>query len=162
MEEVEDEFWIEYRAKPKSEGHILLDTLDENVSIPKEAEQPERNAFNTENSWAQIPTDENLEYHETSIPLPPPPKELKPIRMNKKRFYPAGESSVGVSVLSVKGWVGHLDNSKTDLRLDSCADVTLISEEYYDSLRAKPSIQQGIRMKLWQLTDKNSSLRGFV
>ena len=94
--------------------------------------------------------------------LPPPPKEFKPVRISKKRFYPAGESSVGVSVLSVKGWVGNLDNSLTDLRLDSCADVTLISSEYYDSLKASPPIQQGMRMQLWQLTDKNSSLRGFV
>ena len=55
-----------------------------------------------------------------------------------------------------------MDNSQTDLRLDSCADVTLISEEYYNSLRAKPLIQQGMRMKLWQLTDTDSSLKGFV
>ena len=94
--------------------------------------------------------------------LPPPPKDIKPVRMPKKRFYPAGESSVGVSVLSVKGWVGNLDNPLTDLRLDSCADVTLISAEYYDVLKARPPVQQGMRMRLWQLTDKNSSLKGFV
>lgn len=29
-------------------------------------------------------------------------------------------------------------------------------------MRDKPSIQQGMRMRLWQLTDKNSSLKGFV
>ncbi|KIJ89795.1 hypothetical protein K443DRAFT_117513, partial [Laccaria amethystina LaAM-08-1] len=94
--------------------------------------------------------------------LPPPPKDIKPIRMPKKRFYPTGESSVGVSVLSVKGWVGHLDNALTDLCLDSCADVTLISSEYYDSLKASPPIQQGMRMRLWQLTDTDSKLKGFV
>ena len=77
---------------------------------------------------------------------------------NKKRFYPTGESSVGVSVLSVKGWVGNLNNAKTDLCLDSCADITLISAEYYDSLKEAPAIQQGMRMKLWQLTDKDSTL----
>lgn len=49
-----------------------------------------------------------------------------------------------------------------DLRLDSCADVTLISAEYYDNLISAPPIQQGMRMKLWQLTDKDSTLRGFV
>ena len=102
------------------------------------------------------------EHPPTSVQLPPPPKPIKPVRMPKKRFYPAGESSVGVSVLSVKGWVGNLDNPLTDLRLDSCADVTLISLEYYDTLKASPSIQQGIRMRLWQLTDKESKLRGFV
>lgn len=49
-----------------------------------------------------------------------------------------------------------------DLRLDSCVDVTLISSEYYDSLRATLPIQQGMRMRLWQLTNKDSKLRGFV
>jgi hypothetical protein len=96
------------------------------------------------------------------IPIPPPPKELKPIRMAKKRFYPAGESSVGVSVLAVKGWVGNSMNESIDLRLDSCADITLISSEYYNTLKGAPSIQQGMRMRLWQLTDKDSVLRGFV
>ena len=97
-----------------------------------------------------------------NIPLPPPPKDPKPIRMTKKRFYPAGESSVGVSVLATKGWVGNLSKERIDLRLDSCADVTLISSEYYDTLKDAPVIQQGIRMRLWQLTDKDSALRGFV
>ena len=96
------------------------------------------------------------------VTMPPPPKEVKPIRMAKKRFYPTGESSVRVSVLSVKGRVGCQSNIVTDLRLDSCADVTLISAEYYDSLKSAPPIQQGMRMKLWQLTDKDSTLKGFV
>lgn len=71
-------------------------------------------------------------------------------------------SAVGVSVLSMRGFVGSLKNVETDLRLDSCADVTLISNEFYESLTARPSIKQGMRMQLWQLTDKDSSLRGFV
>lgn len=58
--------------------------------------------------------------------------------------------------------MGNLNNATTDLRLDSCVDVTLISAEYYDSLTSAPSIQQGMRMKLWQLTDKDSTLKGFV
>ena len=155
IEEVEDDFWTEYRAKPKSTSHLL----EEYQITAKETVASER-AVHTSETFREIPTVKNGE--EASTPLPPPPKEFKPVRMPKKRFYPAGESSVGVSVLSVKGWVGHLDNSQTDLRLDSCADVTLISEEYYNSLRARPLIQQGMRMRLWQLTDTDSSLKGFV
>lgn len=67
-----------------------------------------------------------------------------------------------MSVLSVKGWVGNLDNSLTDLHLNSCTDVTLISSEYYDSLKASPPIQQGMHMRLWQITDTDSKLRGFI
>lgn len=151
MEEIDDEFWSEYNAKPKSSDHVL----EENV---KNTRQSERNVYDSETSQ-RVPTVEKPERSGTTFTLPPPPKELKPVRMTKKRFYPTGESSVGVSVLSVTGWVGHLNNSPTDLRLDSCADVTLISEEYYNSLGAKPPIQQGLRMKLWQLTDKDSSLK---
>jgi len=99
---------------------------------------------------------------EQNFTMLPPPKEVKPIRMSKKHFYPARESSVGVLVLSVKGRVGNQNNNITDLRLDSCAEVTLISAEYYNSLKSAPPIQQGMQMKLWQLTDKDSTLRGFV
>jgi len=70
--------------------------------------------------------------------------------------------AVGVSVLSTRGYVGSLENGKTDLRLDSCADITLISSEFYDSLVTKLRVKQGMRMQLWQLTDKDSKLRGFV
>jgi len=57
---------------------------------------------------------------------------------------------------------GNQNNNITDLRLDSCTDITLISAEYYNSLKSAPPIQQGMRMKLWQLTDKDSTLRGFT
>ena len=55
-----------------------------------------------------------------------------------------------------------MENNKIDLRLDSCADVTLISEEFFNTLKGAPRIQQGMRMKLWQLTDKNEELKGYV
>ena len=82
--------------------------------------------------------------------------------MRKKRFTPAGASALGVSVLSTKGWVGNQENGVVDLRLDSCADVTLISEDFFRSLKGAPKVMQGMRMQLWQLTDKDSSLKGFV
>ena len=62
----------------------------------------------------------------------------------------------------MKGRVGSTRNASTDLRLDSCADITLISADYLSSLRDKPAVQQGMRMKLWQLTDKDCELGGFV
>jgi len=74
----------------------------------------------------------------------------------------AGTSALGVSVLSTKGWVRNLDNGLVDLRLDSCADITLISAEFFLSLKQAPKVQQGMRMQLWQLTDKDSSLKGFI
>ncbi|KIM40433.1 hypothetical protein M413DRAFT_41718, partial [Hebeloma cylindrosporum] len=73
-----------------------------------------------------------------------------------------GRSTVGISVVTMKGRVGSMHNAVTDLRLDSCMDITLISEEYFASLQDKPSVQQGMRMKLWQLTDKDCELGRFV
>lgn len=70
--------------------------------------------------------------------------------------------AVGVSVLSARGYVGSLKNVETDLRLDCCADITLISSDFYNSLVTKPKIKQGMHMQLWQLTDKDLKLRGFV
>jgi len=71
-------------------------------------------------------------------------------------------SAISVSVLSMRGYVGALKNGETDLWLDSCTDITLSLSKYYDSLVAKPKMKQGMRMQLWQLTDKDSKLRGFV
>lgn len=69
---------------------------------------------------------------------------------------------VGVSVVAVQGWVGSMRNAPIDLRLDSCADVTLISQEYLESLKDKPACQEGLKMNLWQLTDTDSMIQGYV
>jgi len=70
--------------------------------------------------------------------------------------------SLGVSILLTKGWVAGLEISRADLRLDSCVDVTLISKEFFNTLKGTPRIQQGMRMKLWQLMDKNEKLKGYI
>lgn len=41
-------------------------------------------------------------------------------------------------------------------------DVTLISEEFFKSLKGAPKESQGMRMQLSQLTDKDSTLKGFI
>ena len=48
MEEVEDDFWMEYHAKPKSMNHVLSDTLEENDSVFKEPAQTERGVYASE------------------------------------------------------------------------------------------------------------------
>ena len=149
--------WSQYHAKPETHHHVS--TPMEEDEVDQETEETHRNTFISEQRTV---TESSNSAVNPEVSLPPPPQESKPVRMTKKRFYPVGESSVGISVLSVKGRVGNLNNVATDLRLDSCADVTLISAEYYDSLKSAPSIQQGMRMKLWQLTDKDSTLKGFV
>ena len=159
VEEIEDEELIAQREKPKSPRH-LLESLHEEDDTPN---QP---------SGEDSSTQEQKEVHHTSrskndhapplMDLPPPPPDSKPIRLSCKRQTPPGFSSLRVSVLSTKGWVSGLDNERVDLRLDSCADITLISEDFYKSLKRAPRMQQGMKMQLWQLTDKDESLRGYV
>jgi hypothetical protein len=65
-------------------------------------------------------------------------------------------------VLAVRGKLGSIRNPEIDLRLDSCADITLISEEVYNKLLDKPKLQQGKQMNLWQLTDKDCTIKGYI
>ena len=181
MEEVEDKFWKEYDALEKSEKHLLYqvgDEDDENQQKEAMAAHKEGPTFTnpSEDLRYTLPERDSAENDPTfpsarkeevkdppSIPasLPPPTKECH-FRLPKRRSRPEGMSAVGVSVLSTRGFVGSLKNDETDLRLDSCADITLISHEFYESLATKPPIKQGMRMQLWQLTDTDSKLKGFV
>ena len=153
MEEVEDEFWQEYYKLPKSPHHVLDDNWSDEEVLK------ESNFTKAQNQ--DEPLSENLPHHLPPME-PPPTNHGKPIRLLRKRFRPDGASAVGVSVLAVKGWVGSKENDRIDLRLDSCADITLLSEEYYRTLRDKPPLRAGMKLRLWQLTDKDSSIQGFV
>ncbi|PBK84512.1 hypothetical protein ARMGADRAFT_943396, partial [Armillaria gallica] len=73
-----------------------------------------------------------------------------------------GKLAVGISVLAVQGWVRNLSNDLIHLRHDSCADVSLISLEYYKTLVNPPAIKKQTKMNLWQLTNKDSKIEGYV
>jgi len=124
MEEIEDEFWQEYYKLLKSPQHVLDDnwlakeTLKESLFTKTDQDGPHF----------------EISPHQPPPAEPPPTNHAKPIQPLKKRFRPDGTSTVGVSVLAVRGWVGLKENNKIDLQLDSCADITLLSEEYYHML----------------------------
>ena len=184
MEEVKDEFWEEFDSLKKSEKHLLYREGDEDDEVQKKealathkeglpsADPVESSSRPTPNSG-----EENFNLDDSALPSTspeevkdppgvshslPPPTKVTHFKVAKRRSRPEGMSAVGVSVLSARGFVGGLKNVEVDLRLDSCADITLISHEFYESLITKPSIKQGMRMQLWQLTDKDSKLKGFV
>lgn len=99
-EEIEDESWAEHPARPKMSAHVLSNETDVEPTNLAESMDKEANvAFDpnllTEQGCYRTAQD-------LPLPLPPLPKELKPIRMTKKRFYPAGESSVGGFSLGCK------------------------------------------------------------
>lgn len=170
IENVEDEDWIAHQAKPKCAKHPLeridesgfpdsedLKGIEPNFrSLPCQSD--ESNPPAAARQQANTATKETPSLDETTGP---PTKDLK-IKLNKRRFTPSGSSAVGVSVVAVQGWVGSMRNDPTDLRLDSCTDVTLISQEYLESLKDHPLCQKGLKMDLWQLTDKDAKIQGFV
>lgn len=94
--------------------------------------------------------------------LPGPPAPLKRVCMPKARITKPGASAVGVSVLSTKGRLASTSNSEIDLHLDSCADITVISEELYLSLQNRPPLQQGYQMQIFQLTETGTRIKGFI
>jgi hypothetical protein len=84
------------------------------------------------------------------------------VKLERLREHAPGRSAAGVAVLSVVGWIQSTGERQVELRLDSCADVTLISADFLSCLKNKPRVHTGMRMKLYQLTDKNAVITGYV
>ncbi len=92
----------------------------------------------------------------------PRPTDIKPIKLNPKWKTKEEVSAAEISVLAIEGWVGNLRNKRIYLQHDSCVDISLISDKYYNSLKDPPPIRRGTKLKLWQLTNKNTEIEGYV
>jgi hypothetical protein len=79
----------------------------------------------------------------------------------KRRTKPPGQSSKGITALSIWGKLSSPHDPDIQLWLDSGADITLISEECYRSLKIKPRLRQGMKLKLWALTN-NARILGYI
>ncbi|KAJ7444690.1 hypothetical protein FB451DRAFT_1413084 [Mycena latifolia] len=155
VEVIEDEYWETEARMPKARKFVLeLADDEEEAEVLEQKEEMKSGAVEAE----------EVDRAETVLdsPLEPPPSELTPIILKAKRSPRPGDSAIGVSVLAVKGWIGEAKGEPMDLRLDSCADITLISEECYHSLPQRPPIRTGHRMSLAQLTDNDTQIKGYV
>ncbi|EDR14134.1 uncharacterized protein LACBIDRAFT_321942 [Laccaria bicolor S238N-H82] len=170
VEEVEDEDYIAHLIKPKSPKHLLekIDELgfednEDSEKVEPNFRSPPLHSDEFDSLASDLQTEEapTKEAYSSNTTTGPPTTDHK-VKLKKRRFTPAGSSAVGVSVVAVQGWVGSQRNDQIDLRLDSCADVTLISQEYLESLKDRPACQKGLKMDLWQLTDKDSKIQGYV
>ena len=74
------------------------------------------------------------------------------IAARKGRLQPEGLGSVGVRALHTRAHVPSPLIEAIPARLGSGADITLISEEYFNLLPDKPPIKKGLHMKLYHLT----------
>lgn len=153
VEEAEDEDQIAQQRKPKARGNSALEDAED--------ELPEAEAFV---NYSEFPSsnDDSNERRSSAEDMEPPVADSDPVRIPRKKRAAPGRAAVGTSVLSVRGRVNRLLEREIDLRLDSGADVSLISQEFLESLKVKPAIRQGMKMRLWQLTSKNETLAGYV
>ena len=171
--EVEDDDDMMDQIKPKA---INLRNILEDVDESKRAEPPPVSFEPSQNlryacNASGVSKDDHLPdalpnpNTEFTLPfrdLPGPPALLKRVHVPKARITAPGSSAVGVSILSTKGRLATPCNAEIDLHLDSCADITLISEELYLSLKDRPLLQQGYQMQIFQLTETGTSIKGFI
>lgn len=143
---IEEEIDVEEhlnRTRHVAKADYILESMDiEKGAEPPPTEEPDK---------VVNPTSEGMTAFST-----------KRIKVPKGRLTRPGFASEGVSVLSIRGKLIHPSNPELDLRLDSGADVTLVSEDYLEGLNMKPRLLQGQKMKLWQLTDTDCEMKGYV
>ncbi|EJD43118.1 hypothetical protein AURDEDRAFT_126032 [Auricularia subglabra TFB-10046 SS5] len=90
------------------------------------------------------------------------PSQDRPIRMPRKRNPPPGRSGAGVTVLSCKGKVGSLLEQLITLRLDSCANLTLVAKRFLERLKHPPKVKKGMKLQIAQLTSSAPNIEGYV
>ncbi|KAJ7123005.1 hypothetical protein C8R44DRAFT_621723, partial [Mycena epipterygia] len=86
---------------------------------------------------------------------------VRVLQARKARQLPDGLGSLGARALHVKVKVGSLDQEEVRGRMDSGADITLMSEEFWESIPDLPKPREGIRMKLYHLTGQAKVL-GYI
>ncbi|KJA21721.1 hypothetical protein HYPSUDRAFT_140105, partial [Hypholoma sublateritium FD-334 SS-4] len=88
--------------------------------------------------------------------------EAKPIvAAVKMKELPEGLGSLGAQALTIKAKLHTIDSKEFEVRLDSGANITLMSEEFYDSISGLPQLKEGLRMKLYHLTG-NAKVLGYM
>ena len=92
-------------------------------------------------------------------------EEKSPIKVTRYTYEPGkvfptikgrslleGMGSLGSKALHMRARIHKLDSSDVKAWLDSGADITLISEEFWKSMTDSPRLREGMRMKLYHLT----------
>lgn len=125
-----EEIGVAYDSSERT-GEVTDKTIDVEVVARTSSKRDE------EPTWEQKPEAEGPPYD---------PKEVH--WLGPRRFRPSGSSALGVSVLSIPGRINDPTGDVVDLRLDSGADISLISADYYARLKKPPKLRKGRRMDL--------------
>ncbi|KZP10439.1 hypothetical protein FIBSPDRAFT_697099, partial [Athelia psychrophila] len=161
LQQVKSAKWVA-KEDVEEDDHIYTQVYR---ALPLEKEGPHQEAPGREQDTERTAEEILFSSYSASCdyPAPEPPREESvPIKVPKHKRTAPGQAALGTSVLSMQGRIGSLTEALIDLRLDSGADVSLVSKDYLETLKCKIPIRQGIKMKLWQLTDKNACLEGYV
>ncbi|KAJ7595923.1 hypothetical protein C8J56DRAFT_884069 [Mycena floridula] len=127
MEEVEDEDLVAEREKEKvhdSKHYFFLDEEEEKIESANK--------------------DLTADKQEEKLYVPPTPIQV--FKIPAKRSMQPDRLAVGISVFSVKGAFGQKEGKQTDLRINSCTDISLTSSDFYHSLEKKPKLKTGVKM----------------
>ena len=79
----------------------------------------------------------------------------------KKETKPEGLGSLGTQALHIKAHVQSIGRGEVKARLDSGADITLMSEDFWKQMGTLSKPKEGMRMKLYHLTG-HAKVLGFV
>ncbi|KDQ28328.1 hypothetical protein PLEOSDRAFT_1104993 [Pleurotus ostreatus PC15] len=146
-------------SSPSFESSSPDDSLNPSIPDPEEFEDNfESEVFLTESLVNYFRTSRNSV---ASAKPPQPAAGPRLIRAIKRRRFPEGRSSLGIKALHMPAHMGSLDAPQIVARLDSGADVTLMSEDFHSTLAEPPAIKEGIRMRLYQLTG-SAQVLGYV
>lgn len=169
VEVVEDEDDLRRRAKIEAIEGLGFDIVPNSNALPTrtrdDLEANRESNFHSQEMGVNPDSPKNespTTTQESTRELPPPPKDLPTFKVARRKKAAPGQAAMGTSVLSMRGKLGSLDERTIDLRLDSGADVSLVSKEFLQTLKNKVPISKGMKMRLWQLTDRNACLEGYT
>ncbi|KAG6904467.1 hypothetical protein DXG01_009696, partial [Tephrocybe rancida] len=94
-------------------------------------------------------------------PLAPPKPFVDIVHVRKAPLLPDGMGSLGTRALHIKAHIGSLDQEPVLARLDSGANITLMSEDYWKSIPGLPAPKEGLCIKLYHLTG-NVRVLGYI
>ncbi|KAF8170049.1 hypothetical protein K438DRAFT_1614453, partial [Mycena galopus ATCC 62051] len=156
----------ELRKRPKSEGK-KREVVEQEVRLPrrvvrfKDRQASTRPTLRSARPEVETPSPKSGAVTE-ELPLNrAADSEFRVERAVRAKNLPPGFGSLGVRALHIKVSVGSPDALPIKGRLDSGADITLMSEDYYNSIPGLPKPREGLRMKLYALTSEAKVL-GYI
>ncbi|KAF9489042.1 hypothetical protein BDN71DRAFT_1435665 [Pleurotus eryngii] len=97
----------------------------------------------------------------TILKQPRPSESPQLICAIRRQQFPEERSSLGIRALHMRAHIGSLKSPAFTARLDSGADVTLMSEDFLGTITEPPKIREGVHMQLYQLTG-SAKVLGYV